>query len=43
METPIQGHVALLVSIISVVLVLAALSLALRAEKKRPADRDDDH
>lgn len=43
METPHQGVVALWASFASVAVVIGALLYSLRAEKKRPADSDDDH
>ncbi len=43
MGTPDQGVVALWASVASVAVVLGTLLYSLRAEKKRPADTDDDH
>lgn len=39
----IQGHAALLVSTVSVVIVLSLLFVGLRHEKKRPQDDRDEH
>lgn len=39
----IQGHAALLVSLISLAAVIGLLFIGLRHEKKRPADPTDDH
>lgn len=39
----IQGHAALLVSCVSLVIVIGLLFVGLRHEKKRPQDPSDDH
>ena len=39
----VQGHAALIVSIISLTITLTLLAVGLRHEKKRPRDPHDDH
>lgn len=39
----IQGHAALLVSAISLIITLSLLFIALRHEKNRPQDDQDEH